>query len=125
MSFNLRQTTPDNAGRARMRFNATLLSVSPQPLVNVNGTQYRVCTIEYVLPSGEIKKPTAFMFEKNFMHGVTPKEEYLCTFTKMEDGRGIINVSHLPASGGDVDVQDFELGAEVGVMSQEPAFNAK
>lgn len=125
MSLNLRPTTPDIKGRQRMRFNATLLSVSPNPLVNANGTQYRVCTIEYAHPkTGEIQQPVAFMFEGNFAHGVEPKKEYLCTITQMENNRGIINISHLPATGGDVDMSAFDFDmAEV--SEHQSAFNAK
>ena len=112
----MKQIENDNKGRTRIQFNAKLISVSANVLQNVNGTSYRICNIEFVDNNGVIQKTTAIMYENNFKHGVTPKEEYSAVATIFEPteqypkGSVLIQVSHLPANA-DRPSLDMFLGA--------------
>ena len=70
-------------------------------LENVNGTKYRLCTIEVVNPkTGELFQTTAQIYENNFNKGVEAGKEYQCTLTEGTDGSGnlLFRISHLPAA---------------------------
>lgn len=81
------------------QFTGTLESINTNPLTNVNGKEYHVCTVSFKDVSGQKQTSTAIMYGANFAYGVKEGDAYLCTATPTVDADGndsvIIKVSHL------------------------------
>ena len=87
-------------GQTEFNFMAKLVSVADNVLGNVNGTEYRVATIEFYPPNTENPvQRSAIMYEKNYQHGVSAGNYYLSTMTPTTDQNGnpsvLLKVSHL------------------------------
>lgn len=96
-------------------FAAKLLSISSQVLElnNDNKTPYRVATIEFTTATGELKRSTALVYEKNFQYGMPVGDTYQATVT-ITPGQlnPLVTVSHL-AAGERATFDDFGVTAEV------------
>lgn len=90
----------NNQGQTEFNFMAKLVSVADNVLENVNGTEYRVATIEFCPPNTETPvQRSAIMYEKNYQYGVSAGNYYLSTMTPTTDQNGnqsvLLKVSHL------------------------------
>ena len=99
------------------KFTAKLISVAPTTSVNVKGTQFRRCTIEYKSPAtGEIKQSSARIWEKNYAYGMELGESYASTAEVWLDKNGNaqvdITVSHLQ-NASSASLADFGFTAPV------------
>lgn len=81
-------------GNPETTFTGTLKQVSDDVRENVNGTPYRLATIEFTNADGVIKTAGCMIYEKNYSHGMTIGKDYLCTAAKTTQGM-LITVSHL------------------------------
>lgn len=118
----MRVLKPDSNGNPRLGFNGKLLSMSKNTLTNINGKNYKVCTIEFADKTGKIQKSSAFCFEGNYQYGMEIDEEYLCTATLLGGADIIINVSHLTAMGDRPTADMFDFVGEAvtaGTFDQE------
>jgi hypothetical protein len=81
------------------QFSGELLSINSNPLTNVNGKEYHVCTVRFKDVDGNVQTSTAIMYGANYAYGVKEGNSYLCTATPTVDADGnesvIIKVSHL------------------------------
>lgn len=84
----------DNKGNERYQFTSKLLSISTAILQNVNGTQYRVATVEFTGADNKVHTASALVYEKNYGYGMPIDKEYLSTVTLTAQGP-LITVSHL------------------------------
>lgn len=108
-------TVDPSRGQRTANFEAKLLSISSNVLnlKNDNQTEYRVASIEFVADSGELKKVTAIVYEKNYRYGMTVGETYQATVTiTAGQPNPLITVSHL-AAGVRATFDDFGVTAEV------------
>lgn len=97
-----------------VQFPAHLVSVSDQILQNVNGTEYRVGTIEFENAKGNSVRRSAMIYENNYQYGMTPGETYLATGKQTEQGV-LVTLSHLQGAARPQE-DDFE-----GVFEDQPA----
>ena len=78
-----------------MNFNAPVVSIGENWLVNSNGVKYKIASIK--LPNGNVR--SARVYEKNLEYGITPGNSYLCTATQYQNALGQteidLKVSHL------------------------------
>jgi len=118
-------------GNSEMQFISKLLSISEKVLVNVNGKNYKVATIEFVNADGELVRRSAFVYEGNYQNGMEIGTQYLTTAAKTIDANGepsvIIHVSHLTgADRATLDDFQFEEQAEIkltGATKVQPIAN--
>ena len=106
-----------------MNFNAKLLKVSDTIKKNVNGTEYRPCTVEFLTKDGEIKVANTIMYEKNYQNGIELGKTYVATVEKDELGNVYSHVSHLLVAdrieAGDFDFEGVEaIAAEKAAMAE-------
>jgi hypothetical protein len=85
-------------GIEEVQFGGKLISISDAVLKNVNGTEYRVATIDFEDAAEKTRRCTALVYEKNYSHGLTVGETYLATATPTEQGV-IVKLSHLTYNG--------------------------
>lgn len=93
----MKQVENDVNGNPKFQFAAKLLSVSEKVLANVNGTEYRVISVEFTDVKGTTQKASGIMYEKNYAHGVKVGETYSATATITAQGPLIV-ASHLDAN---------------------------
>jgi len=102
---------------------AKLISIGTNVLENVNGTQYRLCTIEFKDASGKSHRATASIWEKSFAYGMEVGNSYLTTINpekNAETGKTDLyfSVSHLEGTPERITAEDIDLDfAEVPVTS--------
>jgi hypothetical protein len=99
--FNFEVTVNPTTGEQQKRanFSAKLISISDKTLTNVNGTEYRVATIEFKDAKGVSQRVSAMIYENNFKYGMTVGETYNATVTITSGNAPLITVSHLTGSG--------------------------
>lgn len=85
-------------GVEEVQFGGKLVSISTQVLKNVNGTEYRVATIDFEDTAEKTRRCTALVYEKNYSHGLKVGETYLATATPTDQGV-IVKLSHLTYNG--------------------------
>lgn len=93
MKFIVNPTT----GQNEAQFTAKLLSVSTNKLANINGTEYRPASIEFVDVNGKKQTASCIVYEKNFSYGMEKDSSYLATASQTEKGV-LITLSHLSGS---------------------------
>lgn len=103
-------------GNPETTFTGTLKQVSDDVRENVNGTKYRLATIEFVNADGVVKSAGCMIYEKNYSHGMTVGKDYLCTAARTDQGI-LITVSHLQNA---VRATDDDFGFD-GVVAETPA----
>jgi hypothetical protein len=87
-------------GNLIANFTGKLVSVAENAIENVNGTQYRPCTVT-INDAGQKTNITGIMYEKNYEHGVDIGDNLLCraSYDPEQEGEDIfVNVSHLKAA---------------------------
>lgn len=97
----------EKTGLQETNFPGKLISISEKVLTNVNGTQYHVGTIEFINAKGQEQRINGFMYQKNYSHGVTVGNSYLCTATHNPQVGVLVTISHLEGSGVRPDAQMF------------------
>lgn len=95
MEFQINSTT----GAQEASFGAKLLSISEKTLVNSNGKDYKVGSIEFKNINGETCRTSAFIYKGNYDYGMEIGETYLTRATAGDKGGVLINVSHLVYGG--------------------------
>ena len=108
--MNLNWIKNEKTGSYEAAFAAKLRSVSDKTFTNVNGTEYRIASID--LPNG--KTVSGIMYESNFQHGVTVGNTLACRAIYQGSGENVlITVSHLAAAErATIDDFGFELAKE-------------
>jgi len=91
---NFKKVINDYNGQEEIQFQARLVSVSDQELENVNGTPYRVATIEFENANGVQTQSSAIIYSGNYDRGMTTGRSYLCTAVQGEQGV-LVRMSHL------------------------------
>lgn len=118
----------DINGNPRLQFNATLLSISTATLVNRNGKNYKVISMEFIGNGGVVETCSGFIYEGNYSHGVEVGKEYLAQATLMPDGGVIVTMSHLAANAERPNAEMFAFDASdvaQAAASKQTAFTAK
>jgi hypothetical protein len=82
-------------GEKEFQFTAELLSISKNTLENSKGTEFKIVTIKFNLPNGNLVTRTGMCYKKSYDQGVIPGESYLTTLSFMENGKPAILMSHL------------------------------
>lgn len=100
--------------KVNYQLSAKLISVSNDVRENSNGTQYRLCTIEFKDGNGKVHRATASMWEKSFQHGVEVGNSYLTTINpelNAETGKTDLyfSVSHLEGTPERITAEDINL----------------
>lgn len=103
-----------------MNFNAKLLKVSDTIKKNVNGTEYRPCTVEFLTKDGEIKVANTIMYEKNYQNGIEIGKTYVATVEKDELGNVYSHVSHLLVADR-IEASDFDFDTADAVKKETDA----
>jgi hypothetical protein len=80
-------------------FSATLISIGDKVLENVNGTQYRVGTIEFEDAKDQKQRVSAIVYEKNYEHGMETGETFLARVLIQPNQAPLITLSHLEGGG--------------------------
>lgn len=109
--------------KVNYQVSAKLISIGTNVLENVNGTQYRLCTIEFKDGSGTLRRVTASIWEKSFSYGMQVGNSYLTTInpevnTKTGKTDLYFSVSHLDGTPERVTAEELgmdfsEIPAEV------------
>jgi hypothetical protein len=98
----------EQTGDLQASFPGKLISISEKALTNVNGTNYKIATINFENSQGAKENVSAFVYEGNYSKTddagnalMVVGGEYNCTVTlpAASPDKPIITVSHLPASG--------------------------
>ena len=69
--------TDAETGETQFLFNARLLKIGEKTLENSNGTNYKIVTLKFNLPSGEEVERTAMCYQANYDYGVETGKDYL------------------------------------------------
>ena len=117
----MKKVLNETTGVEEVQFGGKLISISDKSLKNVNGTEYRVATIDFEDAEGKVRRCTALVYENNFKHGLTKGETYLATATPTESGV-IVKLSHLTYNGdrATAEMFGFEAVAETASPAMQP-----
>jgi hypothetical protein len=111
----------ETTGKYDVQFQGKLISVASDENVmeNINGTQYRPCTIQFKDAKGADRTASGIIYEKNFEKGMSVGTTYLCTASEGDERGAIISVSHLTQSAR-VENEAFDFSAPK-VVTKRPA----
>lgn len=115
---NLVKVFNERTGKDEYQFVATLKSeLSSNTLQNSNGTEYKLCTIEFPNKDGEMIERSASVFAGNYNHPDADFEigkDYLATLQIADNGNRYIHLSHLNSTGANLATEDdFDLSQAV------------
>lgn len=94
-----KELTPNGEEVMVANFTAELVSVSENPLKNVNNVEYHPCTVKFENGSGKEQTATGLMYANNFKNGVTKGNSYLAKVIMQAGKDPLIVVSHLDRAG--------------------------
>ena len=108
---NFQKVTNEYTKQEELIFQADLVSVSDNVLENVNGTEYRVGSVRFENPNGDIVTRSAIIYENNYQYGMQVGNSYQCTAVKSDQGV-LIRMSHLEQSARATEADFGDLFAE-------------
>jgi hypothetical protein len=120
MNFKTNQVT----GNQEAQFTGKLLSISEQVLENMNGTSYRVGTVEFKNAQGAKVQRSGLIYESNYSTKdgevrMSAGNDYLCTAIITEGREDVlITISHLTGASR-ASKDDFGFVAEPKLGLQE------